>query len=58
MVNAGVNPIFVLGQFAPQKQREDHPAGLEEDDLLAVIEDLHACGHTLRRAQQRCRRVA
>jgi hypothetical protein len=26
MVNAGANPIFVLGQFVPQKQREDHPA--------------------------------
>jgi hypothetical protein len=31
MVNAGASPVFVLG---PQKQREDHPAGLEEDDLL------------------------
>jgi hypothetical protein len=38
MVNAGVDPIFVLGQFVPQKQREDHPAGLEEDDLF-VFED-------------------
>jgi len=34
MVNAGVNRIFVLGQFVPEKQREDHPAGLAEDDLL------------------------
>ncbi len=51
MVNAGVNPIFVLGQFAPQKQREDHPAGLEEDDLLAVIEDLHGLrSHTSKSA--------
>jgi len=38
MVNAGANPIFILGQFVPQKQREDHPADLEEDDLL-VFED-------------------
>jgi hypothetical protein len=48
MVNAGVNPIFVLGKFVPQKQREDHPAGLEED---AVIEDLHGLrSHTSNRA--------
>jgi hypothetical protein len=38
MVNAGVNLIFILGQFVPQKQREDHPADLEEDGLL-VFED-------------------
>ena len=37
MVNAGVNPIFVLGQFVPEKQRKDHPAGLEEDDLLFFV---------------------
>jgi len=37
MVNAGANPIFVLGQFVPQKQREDHPAAWEDD--LLVFED-------------------
>jgi hypothetical protein len=39
MVNAGANPVFVLG---PQKQREDHPAGLEEDDLLVFENRLPA----------------